>query len=256
MVFTVKDVLKPSFMFPLLYHAHHGSYKDDLPFWLGLADQVGDPILELGCGTGRVLIPLAQAGHRILGLDHDLGMLSILRDNLPSELNPQVLIFQAEMTDFSLEMRFGFILLPCNSYSTLTTEDRSSLLANAYRHLLPEGLFVVSLPNPYYLQHASIEPETDLELIFPHPIDGEPVQVSSSWERTRQQFVVRWYYDHLLPDGNVERITIQTDHNLVPAEDYLDEVRRAGFSRLTTFGDYDHSEFTDDSPHFIISCSP
>ena len=58
-------------MFPQLYHAHHNRSLEDLPFWLELAAQAGDPILELGCGTGRVLIPLAQAGYHTIGLDND-----------------------------------------------------------------------------------------------------------------------------------------------------------------------------------------
>ena len=53
-------------MLPSVYHAHHNRHLEDLPFWLDLAAQTGDPLLELGCGTGRVLIPLAQAGYRTL----------------------------------------------------------------------------------------------------------------------------------------------------------------------------------------------
>jgi ubiquinone/menaquinone biosynthesis C-methylase UbiE len=48
-------------MFPQLYHIHHNAHTEDLPFWLKLAQQQGGPVLELGCGTGRVLIPLIQA---------------------------------------------------------------------------------------------------------------------------------------------------------------------------------------------------
>ncbi len=58
-------------LFPLFYHAQHQNYLEDLPFWLGLAATQGSPILELGCGSGRVLLPLALAGHRVLGIDND-----------------------------------------------------------------------------------------------------------------------------------------------------------------------------------------
>ena len=66
---------KSAKMLPLLYHAHHNRYKEDLPFWLELAARHGDPVLELGCGSGRVLLALAQDGYQVYGLDNDPGML-------------------------------------------------------------------------------------------------------------------------------------------------------------------------------------
>ena len=64
-------------MFPELIHAHHNRHLEDLPFWLDLAGETGDPLLELGCGTGRLLVPLGQAGHRVIGVDHDPAMLKL-----------------------------------------------------------------------------------------------------------------------------------------------------------------------------------
>ena len=52
---------------------------------------------------------------------------------------------------------------------------------------------------------------------FTHPVTGNPVQVSSGWQRTRSHFTVTWHYDHLLPDGEVERLTVQSRHDLIPS---------------------------------------
>ena len=58
-------------MLARLYHAHHSRNLEDLPFWQELARQQGSPILELGCGSGRVLLPLARAGYNVVGLERE-----------------------------------------------------------------------------------------------------------------------------------------------------------------------------------------
>jgi glycosyltransferase involved in cell wall biosynthesis len=65
-------------MYPQLYHTHHSLRARDLPFWESLAAKIGDPILELGCGTGRVLHTLAGLGYTVTGLDYDPDMLAFL----------------------------------------------------------------------------------------------------------------------------------------------------------------------------------
>src|SRR5512139_2330905 len=111
-------------MFPQLYHAHHNRYLEDIPFWLELAAQHGDPVLELGCGTGRVLLPLVRAGHRVVGLDNDLSMLHFLRSHLDTTLQPAPEVFVADLAAFRLAVRFPLIILPCNTFSTLSAEIR------------------------------------------------------------------------------------------------------------------------------------
>ena len=63
---------------PVYYHLHHQNEMGDLPFWNKLANEMGDPILELGCGTGRLLLPLIQAGHEVVGIDKSYPALDYL----------------------------------------------------------------------------------------------------------------------------------------------------------------------------------
>lgn len=239
-------------MLARLYHAHHSRHLEDLPLWLELARQLGGPVLELGCGSGRVLLQLARAGYMVIGLERDAGMLSVLRENMEPRLQGRVGLLQGDMAAFGFERRFPLILLPCNTYSTLSAGQRQATLDCVRRHLHPQGLFAASLPNPALLRRLPRHAEPEIEESFPHPCDGEPVQVSSGWERTSTDYTVNWYYDHLLPDGRVERLTTQVSHGLALAETYLAELEAAGLRRVECYGDFDRSPYSLQSPSLIL----
>jgi hypothetical protein len=108
------------------------------------------------------------------------------------------------------------------------------------------------MPNPLMLKHLPRSVEPEVEEVFPHPVDGEPVQVSSGWLRSQDRFTVHWHYDHLFPDGKVERLSAQVTHHLTPIEQHRQEFESAGFSDLVFLGDYDGSEFSPTAPQLIL----
>jgi hypothetical protein len=146
-------------------------------------------------------------------------------------------------------------LLPCNTYSTLSPTHRHAAVERFRHHLSPGGVFATSLPNPELLHNSPLHGQTLIEDIFPHPHDGEPVQVSNTWQRTRRHFVIDWHYDHLLPDGTVQRTSIQIKHFLTTTAEYISELRDSGFKSIDLFGEFDLSSFRSDSPHLIIIAS-
>jgi SAM-dependent methyltransferase len=239
-------------MLASLYHAHHKRHLEDLPFWVELAHRKGDPILELGCGSGRVLMPLARSGWRVVGLESDPGMLSVLRENMEAGLEGRVELVRGDMAAFYLERRFALILLPCNTFSTLSAAQRRATLDCVRRHLQPDGIFAASLPNPAVLRRLPRRSEPEVEESFPHPLDGEPVQVSSAWERSAQHFTIYWHYDHLLPDGRVERISQQARHELASPQTYLAELEVADLRLLEQYGDFDRSPYSPRAPSLIL----
>jgi SAM-dependent methyltransferase len=244
--------MKNTDQFPFLYHAHHSLNLEDLPFWLKLAAQQGSPILELGCGTGRVLLPLAEGGYRLFGLDRDSGMLSVLQDRLPAGLKPGISLVQADLTQIPLVGRFALVLLPCNTFSTLTKDGRRACLNGVRKTLASGGVFAVSLPNPKLLRRQPRRSGPEMEEVFSHPLDGEPVQVSSAWKRTRDWFELSWYYDHLLPDGQVERLVARVNHSLASFEELRGEFHSYGLEVVETYGDFLGSAYTADSESLII----
>jgi len=243
-----------SFETALLYQAHHALYPDDLPFWLQVADRQPGPVLELGCGTGRVLLPLAQAGHTVWGIDRDAGMLAVLRQRWRqhSPAAPYPPVMQADFTCFHLAAQPGLILLPCNTYTTLEAGQRQALLARVAAHLPLHGQFVVSMPNVHGLSRLRPRGPVAVEEVFAHPVDGQPVQVSSSWRRGPGLFRLTWYYDHQLPGGEVQRTRVEVQHHLDATRVYLEEMKAAGFHLADLYGDYDQSPFDEESPYMIL----
>jgi SAM-dependent methyltransferase len=239
--------------YPTLYHRHHSLNQGDLPFWRELAQEQGDPILELGCGTGRVLVHLARTGYRTFGLDIHSEMLSFLQKNLPEGLEHPPQVFLADMTAFKLATCFSLILLPCNTFSTLSESMRKKTLENVARHLKKGGRFTFSIPNPTVLLRMPVQGESEEEDIFAHPVDGEPVQVSSAWKRTDEVFHVRWHYDHLHPNGNIQRHSVEVSHQIVPIDIYMEEIEAAGLYTQSIYGDFDKSSYNNRSSSFILT---
>ncbi|NMC11571.1 MAG: class I SAM-dependent methyltransferase [Chloroflexi bacterium] len=243
--------MPPANDYPTLYHAHHNRQLEDLPFWLHLAKQLGSPILELGCGTGRIFTPIHRAGYRITGIDHDPVMLAYLLQNWVAHEPPDLI--QAEMTDFALAPVFRLVILPCNTYSTLQAAQRQQTLKCVRRCLLAGGVFAISMPNPNILKRLPTESTSEIEDIFAHPNDGEPVQVSSAWQRELLTFSLTWHYDHLLPDGHVERTTAHSRQFMEDLNNYMQEFHQAGFSDVKVFGNFDKTPYDDDSPGLIFT---
>jgi SAM-dependent methyltransferase len=237
---------------PVLYHAHHILRADDLSFWQTLGEEYGDPILELGCGTGRILLSLASAGKIMTGLDTDPNMLAYLRTAIPSQGLPDITILQADMRTFHLGERFALAILPCNTYSTFPSHEREQIAQAVFRHLHPGGVFALSVPNPLLLASLELVGDFDLEESFPHPQTGHPVEVFSKWERTPAMITFTWQYNHRHPNGNTTTHAI-TSHHLDTPEMYLEELQRAGLTPVELYGDYQRAAFDpEDSTYLII----
>jgi SAM-dependent methyltransferase len=208
--------------------------------------------LELGCGTGRVLLYLTAKGYTVFGLDNDARMLTYLREQIRDIDIIDSQLIQADMTSFRLSKEFALVLLPCNTYSTLITDQRINTLGCVYRHLLPGGLFAFSVLNPSLWVDIPMEGFTEVEEIISHPSSSNPVQVSSAWHREKVEVRFLWHYDHLLPDGTQERHTVTTLHYMTPLETIQEELEVSGFNIEGIYGGFDRSAYTAQSPYLIL----
>ncbi|NLM25222.1 MAG: class I SAM-dependent methyltransferase [Firmicutes bacterium] len=116
-------------------------FTDDLDFYLELASTIPGKILDIGCGTGRLLIPLLEQGREVVGLDYSADMLKIARDKCEAYGYSPALI-QGDMREFSLNEQFNLIMIPYHSLIYMTTEqDRLAVFQRVYEHLQPGGIF-------------------------------------------------------------------------------------------------------------------
>lgn len=127
----------------------HPADNEDIPFYLRKASQFGAPILELACGTGRVAIPLAEAGFSVYGLDLSREMLSIFEKkclDLPRDTSEKITIKQGEMTDFSFNASFKLVLIPFHSFQALSSDEEARKCLNCVSdHLDEDGALILNV---------------------------------------------------------------------------------------------------------------
>lgn len=130
-----------------------GLLAGDVEFYLDHARRLGGPILELGAGTGRVLVPLAAAGHHIVGLDRSRPMLGVAEAKLAAYpvAAAHSRLVEGDMTDFDLGQRFAQIIVPARAFQHLIapTGQRAALRC-IRRHLAPGGHLILDLFDPKF----------------------------------------------------------------------------------------------------------
>ncbi len=243
------------------YDLENADFIEDLDFWLELAEESGDPVLELGCGTGRVLLHLARRGHAVTGLDNSPEMLARLESkgvqlNGPTRARLDVSIVRADMKDFTTEQHFRLALMPFNTFMhLLTLEDQIAALSCIRKHLQPGAALALDMPNPGEAYAAPAgEQGLTLERTFMDGESGSAVQQFSSVavDRAAQLAHITWLYDAVAPDGAVQRAIVPlTLRYTFPGEMRL-LLEKCGFTLAHLYGDYQRAPFADGSPRMIV----
>lgn len=237
------------------YDLENAAVTEDLDFWLELAEAHGGPVLELGCGTGRVLLHLARRGHAVTGVDNSPAMLARLQQKLEAASARHLAIAPTlildDMAAFRVEQEFRLAVMAFSTWlHLLTTEAQIAALTNIRRHLAPGAPLVIDAANPAE-PYAAAEQGLTLERTF---LAGDrTVQVFSTLrvDRTAQLGRVTWLYDSVGPAGDVQRLIVPlTLRYTFPGELRL-LLERCGFALTHLWGDYDRSPLTDSAPRLI-----
>ncbi len=135
------------------YHYHlAGVGRDDIRFYTELCRSKGGRVLEIGCGTGRTLIPCARAGVTIIGLDISEDMISFCERSIEreqKEVRERISLVKGDMTNFQLDGKFDLITTPFRPFQHLrTVEEQLACLACIRKHLAPGGVFVLDIFDP------------------------------------------------------------------------------------------------------------
>jgi SAM-dependent methyltransferase len=234
--------------------------RADVPFFVDAALASGGPVLEVGCGTGRILIPTARAGLHITGLDISPSMLAICHQRLqtePPEVQSRVHLVQADMRAFDLAQTFALITLPFRPFQHLiTVEDQLACLATLHRHLAPGGRLILDLFNPSlnFLTSNDVGQELGAEPEFSLP-DGRRVTRRSKiaardYFTQVNQVELIYYITH--PDGREERLVHAFPFRYLFRFEAEHLLARAGFAVEHLYADYDLSPYGSKYPGELI----
>jgi SAM-dependent methyltransferase len=188
--------------------------RPDVAFFVDAARAAGSPVLEVGCGTGRVLIRTARAGIDIVGLDASAAMLAVCRERLqnePEAVQSRVQLVQADMRAFDLRRRFTLVTIPFRPFQHLiTVEEQLSCLESIRTHLVDGGTLILDLFNPSLdaLVDQPVGEEFGDEPEFCMP-DGRRVirrHRLLTHDRPAQSTQVELIYYVTHPDGREERL--------------------------------------------------
>ena len=134
------------------YDLYSTGEPGDLKFYMSQVQESGGPVLEIGCGTGRLIIPMAEAGVKVVGLDRSEAMLDLTRQKvaqLSVPVQQRIQLIHGDMRDFSLDHCFPLITIPYRGFQHLyTPDDQRRALTNLHRHLTDEGRLVFDVIDP------------------------------------------------------------------------------------------------------------
>jgi ubiquinone/menaquinone biosynthesis C-methylase UbiE len=247
------------------YDATSPGLPGDVDFYLDLAREAhadGLPVLELACGTGRVAIPVAREGVRVVGLDRSPQMLAIAREKAAAIKNLRLV--EGDMRSFGLDERFGLAFIPYRSFQhLLTVADQLACLGCAREHLAPGGRLALNLFNPSILAIAewlgsrsgSMQRFAD----YTHPQSGRQTLrwESRSYQRAAQQLESLRLHEELSDDGAViSRAYRFLKLRYVFRYEMEHLLARAGFEVEAIFGDFYGSAFDDDSSEQVWVARP
>lgn len=241
-----------------LYDLEHDSYDDDHDFFLNFIEAVGDPVLELGCGTGRLLTAIAEAGYRVTGTDLSPAMLDRARARIAEAgLRDLVDLRRGAMTaaDEAPGGPFGVAVIALNGLLHIADPgDQRAVLASVRRSLDPRGLLLIDVLNP--------TPETLRGL--DHSVVHEGVWFTNDGTRidkfaTRrvsaasQLIATELWYDLTEAGGAVRRVATSLPMRYLHRAELELMLELAGFAEWQVYGSYDLEPFGDQSERLIVA---
>ncbi len=245
-------------IFAPVYDFEYDELVEDIPFYRDLAVQAGGPVLELGCGTGRVLIPVAQAGVEVVGLDVSPAMLDVAREKvaaLPADVAGRVTLVEGDMRDFALgDGRFTLVYIPFRAFLHLmTVADQLQALATIRRHLAPGGRLALAFFNPRLDLIAARTTQRSATAFLETTTDLFGGERLLQWALPRYDPLTQvldneFIYDRVGPDGRlIERTYRRLRLRWIYRYEAEHLFTRAGFAVDALYGDFAGRPFEKDT---------
>jgi SAM-dependent methyltransferase len=241
------------------------SFRGDAEWYRAKARQSGGPVLELGAGTGRITLGIAQDGVPVHALDADPAMLELLRQKLADqqpEVRDRVAVIVGDMRTFALGERFPLIIAPFRGFlHNLTEADQLACLERVREHLRPGGCFAFNVfhPSLEFMSHhtGALAGVWRRAGTFARADGGCIVRSESNrYDTVRQLVDSQHRYEEYGPDGTLIRTSL---HRLQLAYLYPPDLRRllkqAGFHSVHIAGGFDGRPFENDTDELVIEAS-
>jgi SAM-dependent methyltransferase len=239
----------------------------DVAFYRDAVHEFGDPVLELGCGTGRITLALAEAGHRVTGLDISERMLERCnqkRAGMRTEARERVDLVQGDMTRFDLEEKFRLVIIPFRPMQHLLEIDAQiSCLQSVRRHLWADGRGILGRNGRLILDvfqtdaermHDPTYQEEGLVAEYAMP-DGRRVRIMervTAFHRAEQRNDVEMIFYVTDARGKEERLVFAWTLRYFFRYELEHLLARCGFRVCAVYGDFDRSPLGDASPEMIF----
>jgi SAM-dependent methyltransferase len=224
----------------------------DAEYFVKAAIASGGPVLELGCGTGRLLLQTAKAGIEVTGLDLSPTMLGMCREKLQAEteaVRSRVSLIEGDLRTFKLKKRFTLITIPFRPFQhLLTVPDQLACLERIRLHLAPDGRFILDLFNPSL--EILLADENGREAGEPETIvllDGRKVrrqQIVRSKDLLNQIIRSELVYEITHPDGREERLIQPLALRYLFRWEAEHLLARSGFKVEHVYGDFEKHPFS------------
>ena len=243
------DVIAP------FYDVEHAHFQEDVDFYVNFAEASGGQLLELACGSGRLLVPLAQAGFEITGVDSSARMLERARASLEEAgVAKQCALSQQDICILSLGQKFRLALIALGSFAHITTRGRQrQALAAARAHLATGGLFLLDISNEDIRYMESMSGQVLHQGTWQQE-DGTMLThfVSPSSSRSERVLELTHFYERHAQGEAVQRTVTQTRLYLFERSEVELLLEGAGFLVNDIYGNYDLSPYEHDSPRMIF----
>lgn len=222
---------------------------------VGHFEAMRQPVLELACGTGRLTIPIAQAGVEIVGLDLSPSMLAQARTKAKAA-DVEIEFVQGDCRSFDLGRKFALIFMAFNSMQHLHDyASLAALFANVRKHLAEDGCFIFDVFNPKIEILARAAGERRLEREYQDP-DGNgkmAFEYSSIYDDAAQVSHIQCYFVRRGPNG--EELDVREEElnlrSFFPQELNL-LVRSQGFEIVEKFGNFERKPFAGGDPKQVV----
>lgn len=245
------------------YDLQHNAFQDDAPLYATLAARQATDgvcrVLEIGCGTGRVMAPLLGAGHHVVGLDESQEMLDIAARRLADQPPARWALHRLDARAYTLEQPFDLAVIALNTFlHCASRDDQLATLRSACAHLRPGGALSVDLPPNDELANQPDDGEFQFEAQLSDPETGEMIvkHVASEIAWSDQAQTLRYRMESRL--GNKARATQTVSFTLRHVFRHEMELLllASGFDRWTWHGDYALGPYGDDSARVIVVAQP